>query len=121
MKEKDKSVGGTISVDIQDLLYRMGVTAKYIGFFHTACAVELAMEDPERLLLVTKWLYPDVAERYDTSWKSVERNIRTAANVAWQANPELLSEYAGFTLSERPCNSQFLAILANYCSREKAS
>ncbi len=117
--EKDKSVSGHSPANIQELLYRMGVTAKYIGFFHTSCAVELAMEDPERLLLVTKWLYPDVAERYETSWKSVERNIRTATNVAWNSNPDALSEYAGFELSEKPCNSQFLAILANYCSRFK--
>lgn len=59
------------------------------------------MENPERLLLVTKWLYPDVANRYGTSWKSVERNIRTAANVAWESNKEALSEYAGFTLPEK--------------------
>ncbi|MFR8333585.1 MAG: sporulation initiation factor Spo0A C-terminal domain-containing protein [Oscillospiraceae bacterium] len=23
-----------------------------------------------------KWLYPDVAEKYDANWKAVERNIR---------------------------------------------
>ena len=48
---------------IYELLYRLGVTANYTGFFHTACAVSLCMEQPERLVLVTKWLYPAVAEQ----------------------------------------------------------
>ena len=39
--------------DIYDLLLRLGVTANYIGFFHTAFAVHLAIQEPERLLLVT--------------------------------------------------------------------
>ena len=47
--------------DIYDLLLRLGVTANYIGFFHTAFAVHLAIQEPERLLLVTKCLYPEVA------------------------------------------------------------
>lgn len=47
-----------------DLLYSLGVTANYKGFLHTTYAVSLCMERQDRLLLVTKWLYPDVARRY---------------------------------------------------------
>lgn len=47
---------------IYDLLYRLGVTANYTGFFHTAYAVSLCIGRPDRLLLVTKWLYPEVAK-----------------------------------------------------------
>lgn len=50
--------------EIYDLLYQLGVTANYTGFFHTAYAVSLCAEHPERLLLVTKWLYPEVAKQY---------------------------------------------------------
>lgn len=56
-----------------DLLYSLGVTANYKGFLHTTYAVSLCMERQDRLLLVTKWLYPDVARRYGTNWKAVER------------------------------------------------
>ena len=59
-----------------DLLYQLGISANYKGFFHAAYAVSLCMERQDRLLLVTKWLYPDVAKRYRTNWKAVERNIR---------------------------------------------
>lgn len=49
--------------EVYDLLYQLGVTANYTGFFHMACAVSLCAEQPDRLLLVTKWLYPEVAKR----------------------------------------------------------
>lgn len=70
--------------DIYDLLYRLGATANYTGFFHTAYAISLCVERPDRLLLVTKWLYPEVAKRYGTNWKAVERNIRTVSCIIWR-------------------------------------
>lgn len=96
-----------------DLLYRLGVTANYTGFFHTASAVALCVEEPNRLLLITKWVYPDVARQYKTNWKAVERNIRTAGIVIWRENRRLLEKLARRTLTERPCNAQLLAILSS--------
>ena len=98
--------------EIYDLLYRLGLTANYTGFFHMAYGIRLGLEDPERLLLVTKWLYPEIARRYSTNWRAVERNIRTAGRIIWQANRPLLEELAGRPVPERPRNSQLLAILA---------
>ena len=95
-----------------DLLYRLGVTSNYKGFFHTAYAVELCRKEPERLLLVTKWVYPEVARQYGTSWGAVERNIRTVDHVIWRENRLLLEELAHRTLEQKPRNAQLLAILA---------
>ena len=103
---------GMRKMDIYDLLYLLGVTANYIGFFQTAFAVQLCMERPERLLLVTKWLYPDVARRYQTSWKSVERNIRTVNGIVWEQKRSFLQQLAGLELLHRPSNAQLLAILS---------
>ncbi len=96
---------------IYELLYSLGVTANYTGYFHTAYAVGMCAEQPQRLLLVTKWLYPEVAKRYRTNWKAVERNIRTASNIIWQENRRLLEEPAHSHLEQKPRNAQLLAIL----------
>ena len=110
----------TTSVDIShiyDFLYRLGLTANYTGFFHTSYAVFLAVQRQERLLMVTKWLYPEVARHYKTTGSCVERNIRTAASVVWQRNRPLLEEAARHALPTRPTASAFLAILTTYfCS-----
>mgnify|MGYP001066148315 CR=1 FL=1 len=97
---------------IYGLLYQLGVTANYTGFFHTAYAVMLCMEQPDRLLLVTKWLYPEVAKQYKTSWKAVERNIRTVNDIVWRENRPLLEELAHRRLEQKPRISQLLSILA---------
>ena len=98
--------------NIYDLLYRLGVTANYTGFFHTAYAVSLCAERSDRLLLVTKWLYPEVARQYKTNWKAVERNIRTVGSIIWRENRPLLERLAHRPLSQQPRNAQLLAILA---------
>ena len=94
------------------MLYRLGVTANYVGFFQTAFAVHLCMNQPDRLLLVTKWVYPDVARQYKTSWKAVEHNIRTVNEIVWQKSGSLLGQLAGRELREKPSNAQLLAILS---------
>ena len=98
-------------MDSYGLLYSLGITANYTGFFQTAFAVQLCMEQPERLLLVTKWVYPDVASHYKTNWKAVERNIRTVNGLVWEQNRPYLEELAGRKLPHKPSNAQLLAIL----------
>ncbi len=97
---------------VWNLLYQLGVTANYTGFFHTAYAVSLCLEQPERLLLVTKWLYPEVAKQYRTNWKAVERNIRTVSCIIWREGRPLLEELARRPLAQKPRTTQLLSILA---------
>ena len=97
--------------DIFELLSRLGISANYTGFFHTACAVELCQTEPERLLLVTKRIYPEVARLCGTSRSAVERNIRTACGIAWKNNRPLLEQLAHRPFPRKPYNTQFLAIL----------
>ena len=97
--------------DIFDLLCRLGISANYTGFFQTACAVELCRVEPERLLLVTKRVYPEVARLCGTSWSAVERNIRTACGIAWENNRNMLELLAHKAFPRKPYNAQFLAIL----------
>ena len=60
------------SEDAYHLLHRLGATANYTGFSYLVRALQLCAEKPERLLLVTKWLYPDVAkERTGRQWNGI--------------------------------------------------
>lgn len=105
-----------VKENIEQVLYRLGITANYAGFRYTQYAVKLVMEDRAYLLLVTKQLYPAVAEHFSGTAGSVERNLRQAAALAWRNNPKLLAEMAGHPLSKRPSASGLLAILAAYCA-----
>ena len=106
-----------LSAEIYDLLYQLGLTANYTGFFHIAYAVYLVLGTPQRLCLVTKWLYPDVAGHYRTSSAAVERNIRTAVARIWTDAPARLIQISCVPLTSRPTNARFLGILAAHLSR----
>lgn len=101
------------SVRIYQLLSQLGVTPNYVGFFHLASAVQLCADHPERPQLVTKWIYPLVAQQYGTTWNAVERNIRTVGNVIWKQNRPMLEQLAHRPLPKRPRSAQLLSILAS--------
>ncbi len=104
---------------VRALLRGLGLTENYNGFMQTACAVQLALEAPERLQLVTKCIYPDVAKQCATTNAAVERNIRTAAACVWRKKANALMCLAGMRLAARPSNACFLAILTGYLRGER--
>lgn len=105
-----------IVLQIYDLLYRLGVTARYAGFFHISYAIQLCVKQPERLQFVTKWVYPDVARQYNMNWRAVARDITTVGNVIWKQNRPLLEKLARRPLESKPENAQLLAILVSSLS-----
>ena len=107
-----------IEPQIYSVLHQLGASSDTNGYFFTAYAVHLAVGQPERLMLVTKWLYPEVARHYDTTWKNVERNIRTAISIIWDTNPKLLEALVRHPLPRKPKASEFLSVLAAHFSLE---
>ena len=97
--------------NVERILQNLGVMPNYTGYFQTLEAVELCVESPERLTLITKQVYMEVGRRCGVKWTAVERNIRTAAGVAWERNRPLLEEIVGCALETRPCASDFVAAL----------
>ena len=103
--------------EVYALLMRFGVGRKYRGFEQCAHAVYLSAETPERMTLVTKWLYPDVAKQFGVSWHVVEHNLRTVTRIAWEDNRPLLEQLAGEEIPKIPSSSKFVRILAYYFLR----
>ncbi len=67
--------------DIKTLLYSMGVYQSYTGYRYFAAAVELSAEDPARLTNMRRDIYQPIADRFDVSVESVEKDIRTIRSV----------------------------------------
>lgn len=93
----------------------LGVTPNYVGFSYAAYGIFLAMEDPHRLTLLTKDLYPAIADHFGVRWRAVERAIRTVVREAWtHGNRALMEEALHQTLLEPPDNGRFLGASAYY-------
>lgn len=69
---------------LHDLLRSMGLTRTYVGYKYLIRALELIREDPERLELVTKRIYPDVARTFAVKPSTVDGALRTAVRVCWK-------------------------------------
>ena len=96
----------------QRLLLQLGLHTGRRQGLYMLTALQLIHERPERLQLVTKWLYPDVAAACHTSYSAVERGIRTACSNLWyHGNYELLLRITYFDRDRRPAPSLMLAYL----------
>lgn len=95
-------------------LIKLGLTANYTGFYHAAYAIALSLSDPTILQCITKQVYPNVAQAFNTDIKCIERNIRTLTKRVWENNADLLNDIAGHALSKAPSNSEMLAIITTH-------
>ena len=90
-------------------LRALGITRRCRCYGRIVMAIQLEA--------VTKEIYWEVGSRCGRKWTAVERNIRTAVQIAWRTNPELLREMAGYPLDGPPTASEFLEILSNDVQR----
>ena len=106
---------------VHTLLFRLGGTLSLQGFYYSIDAIMLCIQQPDRLLMVTKQIDPTVAKQHHTNWQTVERNIRTFIDVAWKTNPALLIELAQRPLKTKPTPRQFIAIVSDAIIQGRAA
>lgn len=102
--------------NVERLIRHLGVTTKYKGLRYLSDAIAMTI-DAERSgdrVMVTKDIYPVVARKHKTTIFAVEQNIRTVSRVIWERNPKRLVRMAGYSLFDRPTNSELIDILAFY-------
>ena len=101
---------------IVNILDSFGVNRSYTGHGYVVYGLLLIIEDPERLELITKSLYLNIAKHYNTNWSCVEKNIRTIVNCVWDSHNTQLLEII-FNKSKRdkkPTNKEFLKYMYDY-------
>ena len=95
---------GTVSQKVLDttitsIIKEIGVPAHIKGYAFLREAIQMVYTDVDLLGSVTKVLYPDIAEKYNTTASRVERAIRHAIEVAWnRGNYEVISKMFGYTV-----------------------
>lgn len=105
-------------MDAERLLRSLGATGRLVGFRYALYMLENVRDDPERIQLITKRLYPETARCFNVSPSSVERNLRTVVHTCWkQPDHRLLNHVAGTTLCRQPTNAEFIDMLAGFLRR----
>ena len=86
---------------IQKTLRALGIIRNYDGYRLILAAVQLAVEDEDRLRLVTKEIYRPASILCCCPLANVERNIRTVIFRAWKVNLRFSHSWQAFLWKRR--------------------
>lgn len=102
---------------ITNIFITVGIPAHIKGYQFLREAIKMAIDNPDIINSITKRLYPEVAQRFDTSPSKVERAIRHAIEVAWNRGKiENINSLFGvrvYNHNEKPTNGEFIALVAD--------
>jgi len=100
------------------VLHELGIGKSYNGYDYILYGLSLVEEDEFRLTNITKILYIDIAQYFQTSPVCVERNIRKVIEVIWKHATEhkhlIIKIFGSRYEMTKPTNKEFLELLYEY-------
>lgn len=113
-KKKDEE---NLEALVTNVIHEVGVPAHIKGYQYLREAIMMVVNNIDIINQITKQLYPDIANKYNTTPSRVERAIRHAIEVAWgRGQTETVENIFGYTISAakgKPTNSEFIAMIAD--------
>lgn len=107
----------TLEERISNIFISIGIPPHIKGYSYLREGIKMAVEQPDVINNVTKVLYPKIGEKYNTTASKVERAIRHAIEVAWnRGRIDVINAIFGARVyigSEKPTNSEFIALVAD--------
>lgn len=104
-------------------LLQLGFQAQQMGYRYLREAVLVVCQNPDTITGVTKLLYPEVAKRFGTTDKQVERAIRNSIETAWEkGSREAWQSLSGEPFVEhetRPTNTEVIEVIAKAVNKER--
>jgi two-component system response regulator (stage 0 sporulation protein A) len=114
---RDKRRVASLDEKISNIFITIGIPPHIKGYVYLREGIKMAIETPNIINNITKELYPNIAKKFDTTASKVERAIRHAIEVAWnRGRVDAISSIFGVRVyigSERPTNSEFIALVAD--------
>lgn len=106
-----------LQIAITKILHELGIPSHIKGYQYIREGVSLIFDNPEMIGGITKELYPELANKFDTTVSRVERAIRHAIEVSWnRGNWDLMEEIFGNSVDidrAKPTNSEFIVTVAD--------
>lgn len=106
-----------LEAEVTNIIHEIGVPAHIKGYQYLRDAIMMVVKDIELINSITKQLYPNIAEMYNTTPSRVERAIRHAIEVAWsRGQVDTIDSLFGYTINigkGKPTNSEFIAMVAD--------
>lgn len=101
-------------MNLEKLFQLCRFSKRYRGYYMFRDCLHIILEDEEALQYMTG-IYMDVAKKYHTLWKGVERNIRTMLDYSWRTGgKEQFELLTGTALNGRLTTGETLELLTDY-------
>ena len=115
--KKINITNNNLQISITKVLHELGIPSHIKGYQYIREAVGIIYERPEIIGGITKELYPELAQKFDTTVSRVERAIRHAIEVSWNRGSwDLMEEIFGHSVDidkAKPTNSEFMVTIAD--------
>ncbi len=119
-KNEEKTIDlyhNNIQVSITKVLHELGIPSHIKGYQYIREGIGIIYDKPETIGGITKELYPELAQKFDTTVSRVERAIRHAIEVSWNRGSwDLMEEIFGHSVDidkAKPTNSEFIVTIAD--------
>lgn len=100
-----------------DLLHNLGIPSHIRGYQYIKEGVLIVYRKGNNISYITKEVYPEIANKYNTTPTRVERAIRHAIEVSWnRGDINLMEEIFGNSLNvnrDKPTNAEYLTTIAD--------
>ena len=108
------------SEELSLFLRRLNLLPNHSGFHYLITAIAYQLSNPGQPVYITKYIYPYVAKKFNSTPSRVERCMRNAIDYSWQNDGcARFEEIAGFHITKKPTNSQFISLAAEYIRMHK--
>lgn len=106
-----------LQISVTKILHELGVPSHIKGYQYIREGILLLYNNPEMIGGITKELYPEIADKFNTTVSRVERAIRHAIEVSWNRGDwDLMEEIFGHSVDidkAKPTNSEFIVTVAD--------
>ncbi|MBQ7104770.1 MAG: sporulation transcription factor Spo0A [Bacilli bacterium] len=106
-----------LQISVTKILHELGMPSHIKGYQYIREGIMIIYKNPDVIGGITKELYPEIANRFDTTSSRVERAIRHAIEVSWnRGNWDLMEDIFGHSVDidkAKPTNSEFIVTVAD--------
>ena len=123
-EETSKDLDDNIMLAVSNILHSLGMPSHIKGYQYIRDSILMMYDNPEMIGGITKEIYPEVADKYETTSSRVERAIRHAIEVSWnRGDYDLMEQIFGNSVDydrAKPTNSEFIATIADKIRIDKS-
>jgi len=121
IEDNRKNAGGIkqeiLEDETKDILLQLGIMPHRISSKCVMDALVMYMCSSDPIPVLTKVLYPQIAEKYGINNSSVEKNIRDAISLIQRNKTDMYNAIFSYSTKENITNGEFLSVMSAYISK----